>query len=64
MLFFEWCNDKVWGLREPIIIKQRRQFNYLLDLPFWNPDVGIPFSIKPIDVIKALSKYIYINIKE
>lgn len=54
ILPFNWKVEEVWKLTAEVIVAERTEFDYLLELPLWSSEAGrgMLFDIAPIEVIR------------
>ena len=57
ILPFNWDVNKLWLLDCDSVLADRKNFDYLLNLPLWSskPNIGMLFDISPMEVIESNS---------
>jgi hypothetical protein len=57
LLPWEWSRERLWALRVPVTRMPLRRLRHLLDLPMWRGEDGMPFTVRPADVLAAPERH-------
>jgi hypothetical protein len=50
--FGNWSDEKLWALEEPVAEIEVEELIWHFDVPFWENDEGVRWTVSPWDVIK------------
>lgn len=50
--FGNWSEEKLWALEEPVSEIEIGELTWHFDVPFWENDDGVRWTVSPWDVIK------------